>query len=62
MMEHLDVDVSKYASLQIENEGSGNPIYHVTDLITGEESNYITYNATYLTMSSIVRKHKANRK
>ena len=62
IIDHLGVDVDQWAGLQIDNAHTGSPEYHVTGLITGEESKYITYNGAYLAMAAIVRKHKANKR
>lgn len=61
MLAHLCVDVDKWAALQIDNADTGSPEYHVTDLITGEVSKYITYNGAYLAMAGIVKRHKTKR-
>jgi hypothetical protein len=61
IIDHLGVDVSKSAGLQIDNAHTGSPEYYVTDLHTGEESKYITYNGAYLAMAGIVKRHKTKR-
>jgi len=61
IIDHLGVDVDKWAGLQIDNMHTGSPEYHVTDLHTGEESKYITYNGAYLAMAGIVKRHKTKR-